>query len=303
MKIGRNDPCPCGSGKKYKKCCMLNQQNPASCNNNNNNNNDDNDDTDFDQQDINLVKQERLLNLLHNFHKLFLERKPHIKEYKKIRKLHGEIVDSMTDYYDSGKFEQKVDPDYVSEFKSAHKKADSTRDNTLVLLESKFDLDTREGSHAFSDMMIYKSAPNINCIIEEYIQKHKYRKQEKIDFLQSMLDSTLGLFEITGTDLHEGYAYIKEVFTGREYKITDVGLSGSKYYDEFYFYTRIITYHNVSFGTGLNFTFKKSDPFIKRFIEHEKKDYIPQAEFRRFVELYNRFCEDNNGIKVITNTY
>jgi preprotein translocase subunit SecA len=22
-KVGRNDPCPCGSGKKYKKCCML----------------------------------------------------------------------------------------------------------------------------------------------------------------------------------------------------------------------------------------------------------------------------------------
>ena len=21
MKTGRNDPCPCGSGKKYKKCC------------------------------------------------------------------------------------------------------------------------------------------------------------------------------------------------------------------------------------------------------------------------------------------
>ena len=21
-KVGRNDPCPCGSGKKYKKCCM-----------------------------------------------------------------------------------------------------------------------------------------------------------------------------------------------------------------------------------------------------------------------------------------
>jgi len=21
-KIGRNDPCPCGSGLKYKKCCM-----------------------------------------------------------------------------------------------------------------------------------------------------------------------------------------------------------------------------------------------------------------------------------------
>ena len=22
LKIGRNDPCPCGSGKKYKKCCL-----------------------------------------------------------------------------------------------------------------------------------------------------------------------------------------------------------------------------------------------------------------------------------------
>ena len=25
-KIGRNDPCPCGSGKKYKKCCLIKKQ-------------------------------------------------------------------------------------------------------------------------------------------------------------------------------------------------------------------------------------------------------------------------------------
>jgi hypothetical protein len=25
-KIGRNDPCPCGSGKKYKKCGLLNTE-------------------------------------------------------------------------------------------------------------------------------------------------------------------------------------------------------------------------------------------------------------------------------------
>ncbi|MDI6731986.1 MAG: SEC-C metal-binding domain-containing protein, partial [Candidatus Margulisbacteria bacterium] len=24
--LSRNDPCPCGSGKKYKKCCMLKEQ-------------------------------------------------------------------------------------------------------------------------------------------------------------------------------------------------------------------------------------------------------------------------------------
>ena len=24
-KIGRNQPCPCGSGRKYKKCCLENE--------------------------------------------------------------------------------------------------------------------------------------------------------------------------------------------------------------------------------------------------------------------------------------
>ncbi|MEY5302092.1 SEC-C metal-binding domain-containing protein, partial [Salmonella enterica subsp. enterica serovar Corvallis] len=22
VKVGRNDPCPCGSGKKFKQCCL-----------------------------------------------------------------------------------------------------------------------------------------------------------------------------------------------------------------------------------------------------------------------------------------
>ncbi len=25
QKVGRNDPCPCGSGKKFKNCCMKKQ--------------------------------------------------------------------------------------------------------------------------------------------------------------------------------------------------------------------------------------------------------------------------------------
>jgi len=29
-KLGRNDPCPCGSGKKYKKCCLDREKPPAS---------------------------------------------------------------------------------------------------------------------------------------------------------------------------------------------------------------------------------------------------------------------------------
>ncbi len=29
MKVGRNDPCPCGSGLKYKKCCLNKKSNGA----------------------------------------------------------------------------------------------------------------------------------------------------------------------------------------------------------------------------------------------------------------------------------
>ncbi|MBN8763179.1 MAG: SEC-C domain-containing protein [Thiobacillus sp.] len=29
QKIARNDPCPCGSGKKYKQCCLLTARQPA----------------------------------------------------------------------------------------------------------------------------------------------------------------------------------------------------------------------------------------------------------------------------------
>jgi hypothetical protein len=29
IKVGRNKPCPCGSGKKYKKCCLFKSQNEA----------------------------------------------------------------------------------------------------------------------------------------------------------------------------------------------------------------------------------------------------------------------------------
>ncbi|NCP78894.1 MAG: zinc chelation protein SecC, partial [Desulfuromonadales bacterium] len=28
--IGRNEPCPCGSGRKYKKCCLLKEESRAS---------------------------------------------------------------------------------------------------------------------------------------------------------------------------------------------------------------------------------------------------------------------------------
>jgi hypothetical protein len=52
-----------------------------------------------------------------------------------------------------------------------------------------------------------------------------------MELLQSMLDSKLGLFEVTGTDKMEGYAYIKDVFTGYE-RFTQLFNRFSKYPDK-----------------------------------------------------------------------
>lgn len=31
-RVGRNDPCPCGSGKKFKKCCLFRADSPGNDN-------------------------------------------------------------------------------------------------------------------------------------------------------------------------------------------------------------------------------------------------------------------------------
>jgi len=281
MKPRVNDPCPCKSGKKYKKCCYLNEGNSTV----------ENDLKSLDEDDP-FRDQESLIKAFNNFRRFTLDRKPHIKEYYKIRKMHSEIVNSMIKYFDDGKFEQKVDTD---------RSRQSSRE--VYLLESDFDLETRTGAQGFYDMLIYKPAPNTSCITEDFIKSHRYRKPEKLEFLQSMVDSKLGLFEVTQIDTDEGYAYLKEVFTGAEYKIIDVGLSGDKNHDNFYLYTRIITYHGISFGTGLNLIFTKSDGFIKNHIQRHKKDYKPIGEFIRFTQLYNRYSKYPDKIKVVANTF
>ena len=243
--------------------------------------------------DDDLAMQALLLNGFNNMRKILMDKKPHIKEYQKIRKMHGKIVDAMIQYHDAGKFKRKIDTSIVQE----------TKPENIRLLETDFDFKTDEGKQAYYDLMVYKTASNMSCITEDFIQNRRYKKPDETEFLRSMLDSKLGLFEITGTDMEEGYAYIKDVFTGDKYTIIDIALSGQErqQYSTIYLYTRIITYRDISFGSGLNLIFDKKDKFIKRHILEHKKDFKPAGEFLRFTELYNHFCKHDSRIKVITN--
>ena len=114
----------------------------------------------------------------------------------------------------------------------------------------------------------------------------------------------MGLFEVTEADRNEGYVYIKEVFTGGEYKITDTGMSYSHSKNtDFYIYTRILTHNSISFNTGLSLMFEKTDLFIQDFIERHKKDYLPLGELIRFTELYNRFSKDPKRVKILAKSF
>jgi len=276
MKTGRNDPCPCGSGKKYKKCCYIDESKSET----------------QKQREIeeSLEMQEQILKTILQFRKYFLEKKPHIKEYYKIRRMHSEIVNAMAQYQEEGKFKQEI---------SAPKLANPDETPVIMLIDSSFDLTTRIGAQGFFDLQIYKPASNMSCITEDFIQKNRYRKPEKIEFLHSMLDSKLGLFEIIGTDEDEGYVQLRDVFTNAGYTITDVGLSGHHNYSDIYIYTRIITYNGISFSTGLNFIFEKTDEFIHDHIKQHMANYNEKGSFLRFTQLYNYYSEEA-GEKVRT---
>jgi len=238
-----------------------------------------------------------MFEMLHSFHMLVLEREPHIKAYKKARKLHAEILGNMIAYYQSGQFKLKIDAAAYQMYggNSKNKKKN-------IRMNADFDLETNTGEQAFVEFVVYKHAPALNCITENFIIKNRYKKPEKLEFLQSMLDSSVGLFKVTGVEIDEAYVFLEEVFTGAGYKITDIALSESQNYEKNYIYTRIITYRGMSFSTGLSIVFDKNDNFIKDFIVREKNDYKPFGELARFIELYNQYKSDPNSVKVMKNT-
>jgi len=234
--------------------------------------------------------QESFITAINNVRKILLEKKPYIKKYYKIRKMHSEIVTTMAQYYHDGKFKRQIDAGSSFE-----------HEEIFQLLECDFNLGTDAGNQGFYDTLIYKAAPNVSCITDDFLRDHRYKKPEKIELLQSMLNSKLVLLEIIKTKMEEGCVYIKDVFTGDEYRMVDIGLSGNTHNDDIYFYLRIITYQDITFGTGLSFLFNKTDDFIRSFIERQKKDFNPNGEFLRFMQLYKRYSNDPGNVKIFIN--
>jgi len=239
-----------------------------------------------------------LFQFMNDLHRLMVKDKPHIKEYQKIRKLHQEVVDSMVATYEKGDFIAGIDENYqpTKAEIQAQKKS-----RTLEIIDVDFDLNSDEGEHVFYDLQIYKSAPNMTCITEYYINKNRFRKPEKIDLLHSMMNSVASLFEIVRVEMHEGFVYLRDVFTDQEFKITDISMSGTLDVPDIYLFMRIITHNEVSFGTGLALSFRKNDKFIKEFILKHKKPENLRTSFEMLLTLYKHHSQNPGDIMIQVN--
>ena len=333
MQTGRNQPCPCGSGKKYKHCCINNQQQPKPSANIHNppmtapfrdpqnhtpisqfvhpnilsakDDVEDDlgfDDDDFDNDaDVKLSLLSALNDMMYDLRNLKLRKLSHIKEYKKLRKIHSDIITAMAIYVNEGKFTHKFDREMALTLTDESRRISSNKHEKVRYIDACYNLSTPEGESAYYDMFMYKCAVNANSITEEFITTKRYRKPEKIAMLQAMHDSVWGLFKITAIDEKEAYVSLQEVFTGQEFKIVDIGMSMRDSVIDSYIHRRIITVQDISFSTGAALTYEADDPFILDFIKRHKEDYLPYGEMIRFNELYNHYTA--NSEKIMTQVY
>ena len=225
--------------------------------------------------------------------KPLLDRKPHIKKYYKIRGLFSDILDSMATYYEKGKFEQTVNRKILAQNGPYGKKGFEKKNLD-------FDMTTSQGQHAFEEVNVFKFAPHLSCITEDFIKKKQFKNPEQQEFLQSMLHSVTGLFEVVDTQPFVGYATLRNVLTGKEQQIVDIGLSGTGAQPDIYLFTRIITYRGISISSGLALFFMKDDPYMMEYVQRMKKE-PEQTDGAMFVDLYTRYSQVEGSVKVIRN--
>ncbi len=223
--------------------------------------------------------QEEAINFIVNLNRnLFLNRKDHIKKYYRARKIHSSVLEIMVNYIDSGKlpideYFDRIVFDVRRETKGLEIFLDNQELNDAVI---------------FNELFMYKTHNKFPSLTEIYIQKKKFKSQEKVKMFYAMNDSIVGLFKVIGYDNVNGYVTYQDVFTKKKYKIIDISMSSLGKLNEgreLYIYNRIIVYDGIWFGTGLPCIFNGNNKWLKDFIKHHK--YTSSSNFSRCLMLYD----------------
>lgn len=204
MKIGRNELCPCGSGLKYKKCCLNKEK----------------------DEEIDLYQG------LVNMHSFGLRNKEHIKKYRKIRKIHSSIIDSMVKDIESNKISLDMST-YVKEAEG--------------FVGSKLEFKKENYENVINYYGIYMFGKEGLASI--YLANNRYEDNLKIDILNSMVNAYIGLFKINDIDSRNGYVYLEDVVNGKEFRVVDQSLSLNKdAIGRVYIYSRIMEIDDIAYN-------------------------------------------------------
>lgn len=238
--------------------------------------------------------QSEISNMLINLNKFQLNSKKHIKKYNKLRKLHSEIIDSMEKYIIDGKY--KIRDYYNSIYDDI--------DKEIPELDFYLDLNDVDDRTILNELFMYKNHSKLMSITEIYLEKNKFRNEEKLKMLNRMKNSYVGLFKVIDTDRNDGYITYEDVFTKRKFKVIDIAMSSTLKIDKkrmIYFYNRIITFDDISFGTGIHCMMTSEHKLLKEFIKKHK--YKNFSDFSRCLILYDLSKKENDLTVSYNNQY
>ena len=205
-----------------------------------------------------------------------LNRLKHIKKYNHIRKIHREVIDSMIGYLLNDKYD--IDP----LFKSLEE-----ADGNGKLSYIELDIENPDDATIMCDLFIYKTKKEVPSITEIYLDKKKFKIEEKIELLKAMNNSFASLFKIVDVNREEGYVCYEDVFTDKRYNVIDVSLSITHIVDEknpFYMYNRLITYDGITFGTGIHCMLTGENKKLNEYLK--EKRYEKECPMVRCLSLY-----------------
>ncbi len=217
------------------------------------------------------------LNDVNNFRMFHIKNLPHIKQYYKCRKIHGEVLNSMEKYILDNKFDLNYELNKITN------NLLKETNNNYDLFTFDFDLSNEFELNIFNDITIYKSHPNMNCVIEEYISKNKFKNEDKIKMLEAMNKSFVSFFKILKKD-YDGFIELKDMITQNTYKVIDISLSNPMYKGNVYLYSRLITVDDISFLSGL-MMFPTNNKKVNNYIKTCK--YRNKSKFVQLLEVYN----------------
>ena len=227
-------------------------------------------------------------NIMLNMRRHMLNRKSYIKKYNKYRKIHADILESMASYIFDGKYDFDK---YISEL-------NKDREVSSVENLKGFDLssDNPDDVSIIIELFVYKNLKEVPSVTEIYLEKNKFKNEDKVKLLKAMNESYVGLFKVVDIDFDNAYVTYEDVFTKKRFKVIDISMSTFSEVDKnspIYLYNRVITVDGISFGTGIHCNINYKNKEFKKFLKEH--DYENGTDFYRCLVLYEISKNEKNN--------